>query len=146
MVKLRNKNKRRIIFFENVQFGICFNSIYASCVFACCVVSVRMFLVLGWNALSVGMIMHRIQKFVWISCKAVTEDFEFHPRETRQNGNCWGLVSFVISWSAVSLMEEVITLAKLLGSVETRGRNYGSIAFKARFSFSRACNYLAFSA
>lgn len=98
------------------------------------------------DEMSVGMIMHRIQMFVWISHEAVTEDFEFHPRETRQNGDCQGLVSFVISWCAVNLMEEVITLAKLLGSMETRGRDYGNIDFKARFSFSGACNYLAFSA
>lgn len=65
----------------------------------------------------VGTIMPRIQGFVWISFRAVTTDLELLPRETRQNGECQGLVSFLISWSAEGLMEEVNTLARrLLGS------------------------------
>lgn len=90
--------------------------------------------------------MHRIQGFVWISCGAVTADFEFLPRETRQNGKCQGLVSFVISWCAESLMEEVITLARLLGCLEAGGTDCGNIVFKARCSFNTAFNYLMFSA
>lgn len=58
--------------------------------------------------------MPRIRGFVWISSTAVTADLELLPREIRQNGKRQGLVSFLISWSAEGLMEEVITLARLL--------------------------------
>lgn len=60
--------------------------------------------------------MPRIQGFVWISFRAVTPDLELLPSKTRQNGERRGLVSFLISWSAEGLMEEVNTLARLLGS------------------------------
>lgn len=60
--------------------------------------------------------MPRIQGFVWISFRAVTPDLELLPSKTRQNGERQGLVSFLISWSAEGLMEEVNTLARLLGS------------------------------
>lgn len=60
--------------------------------------------------------MPRIQGFAWISFRAVTTDLELLPRETRQNGERQGLVSFLISWSAEGLMEEVSNWARLLGS------------------------------
>lgn len=75
----------------------------------------RTFGSLDENALCFGMIMHRIQGFVWIAC---TADFELHPRETKQNGKCQGLVSFVVFWCAKNSMEEVIALARLLGCLE----------------------------
>jgi len=90
--------------------------------------------------------MRRIQGFVWMPCRAVTADFEFLPRQTRQNGKCQGLVSFVISRCAESLMEEVIALARLLGCVEAGGTDCGNIALKARSLFNTAVNYLIFSA
>lgn len=68
------------------------------------------------------------------------------PEKQGENAKCQGLVSFVICWCVESLMEEVITLLKLLGCLGAGGTDWGKAATEARSSLHTAFNYSIVSA